>query len=442
MSVDRNFQQIWGFRGRDDDVDSSSDDSKSGEANHKLASAVLPVNDETSDDLDHQKIDKVEPEGVQPKKPRTKEGVTPKAKGKKRKTEDAPQKEVGKKPRARKRKTENALKKEVSKKKRKSSALNSAVLDGLKIFTESIIQELKVEREQMFARMKEDMQQLVSSKSSRPTTKTKVRQRVGETGNKKITKSEMRPRNCSGETMERSIVSSRMPEPKNCFNPLQEHVKCDQPVQTISLNTKEKGGHARLLADQAMYSYNQSDHLASSAYLALPSAPSGKQLEQQNTESPYRNCLKPGVPGNGNGTGLDFASGHGIVAMNAINPGGYISGSQVEVPLPNFAQMGSKNTSFSDQHRTQTSNMGNVFHLPLHQRFENSYNIPSQVTDLSRDNNILGWRMNGGNIIFSGNGNALPDNIAGNMVLNRIHYRADGRIAECGIQDIRDGNFN
>lgn len=441
MSVDRNFQQIWGFRGRDDDIDSSSDDSKSGEANNKLASVVLPVNDETSDDLEHQKIDKVKPDGAQPRKPRIKKGVTAKAKGKKRKTEDASEKEVGNKPRARKRKTDNAIKKEVGKKKRKSSALNSALLDGLKIFTESIIQDLKVEREQMFARMKEEMQQLVSSKSSRPMTKTKGRHRAGETRNKKSSKSEMRPRNCSGETLERSIVSSRMPDSKNCFNALQEHGKCDLAVQTISLNTKEKG-QLRLLADQPMYSYNQSDHLASSAYLTLPSAPSEKQLEQQNTESPYRNCLKPGLAGNGNSTGLSFANGPGNVTMNAMNHCGYISGSHVEVPYPSFAQMGSKNTSFSDQHRAQTSNMNNVFHLPLHQRFENSFNIPSQVNDLSRDNNILGWRMNGGNIIFSGNGNALPDNIASNMVLNRIHYRTDGRVAECGIQDIRDGNFN
>ncbi|KAK1367494.1 hypothetical protein POM88_033586 [Heracleum sosnowskyi] len=396
MSVDRNFQQIWGFRGGDDDIDSSSDDSKSGEANHKLASVVLPVNDETSDDLDHQKIDKVEPDGEQPRKPRIKKRVTAKAKGKKRKTE-------------------NAFKKEVGKKKRKSNALNSAILDELKIFTVSIIQDLKVEREQMFAQMKEEMQNLVSVKSStRQTAKTKGRQKSFQTRNTKNTKSERRPRNIR-----------------------KEHVKCDQAAQTISLNKKEKGGHVRLLAEQPMYSYTQSANLASSAYLTLPSAPSEKQLEHQNTESPYGNCLKPG-----NGTGLSFASGHGNVTMNAMNHCGYISGSHMEVPFPSFAQMGSKNTSFSDQHCTQTSSMGNVFPLPLHQRFENYFNIPSQVGNISRDNNILGWRMNGGNIIFSGNGNSLPDNFASNMVLNRIHYRPNGNVTEYGIQDIRDGNLN
>lgn len=438
MSVDKNFQQIWGFRGRDDDIDSSSDDSKSGEANHKLASAVFPVNEETSDDLDHQKIDKVEPDGVQPRKPTIKKGVTAKARGKKQKNEDALKKDVGKKARGKKRKTENAFKKEVGKKKRKSNALNSALLDELKIFTVSIIQDLKVEREQMFAQMKEEMQNLVSVMSStRQTTKTKGRHKSFQTRNMKSTKSEVRPRNISGETLERSIVSSRMPDSNNCANALQEHVKCDQAVQTISLNKKEIGGHVRLLAEQPMYSYNQSDHLASSAYLTLPSAQSEKQLEQQNTESPYGNCLKPG-----NGTGLSFASGHGNVTMNAMNHCGYISGSHVEVPFPSFAQMGSKNTSFSDQNCTQTSSMGNVFPLPLHQRFDNSFNVPSQVGNISRDNNILGWRMNGGNIIFSGNGNALPDNIAGSMVLNRIQYRPNGKVAEYGIQDLRDGNLN
>lgn len=177
MSLDRDFQQIWDFRRRDDDINSSSDDSKSGEANHKLVSVVLPCNGETSDDLDYQKIDKLEPDGVQLNEPRIKKGVTTGGKGKKRKAEDAFKKEVGKKARGKKRNTENAFKKEVGKKKRKScSAPNSAILDELKIFTESIFQDLKVKREQMFARMKEDMQKLVSVKSStRQTTKTKGR---------------------------------------------------------------------------------------------------------------------------------------------------------------------------------------------------------------------------------------------------------------------------
>lgn len=250
----------------------------------------------------------------------------------------------------------------------------------------------------------------------------------------------MRPPNCSSETLERTIVSSRMPDSNNCPNASRERVKCDQAAKTISSNKKGKGESVRLLGEQSMYSYNQSDHLDSSSYMTLPPAPSEKQLEQQNIQSPFKNCLKQGVAGYGNDTGFPFDSGN--VAIDAMNHCGFIPGSQVEVPFPSFAQMGSKNMSFSDHCCTQTSSMCNVFPPPLHQRFENSFNIPSQVGNLSRINNIVSWRRNRGNISFPGNGDALPNNIAGNMILNRIHYRANGKVAEYGIQDIRDGNLN
>lgn len=439
MSGDRNFQQIWNFRSKDDDNDSSSDDSKSnskGEPKHDLASALIFVgNDEISDDPGCEKIDQVQPgEGVQLKKSRTKKQSSTKAGGKKSKTERKTEtmKATGKKSKTEK-KTERGSRKEVGKKKRKSSVLNPALLDELKIYTESVLQDLRVKREQMFAQMKEDMQKLVSVESNtRQTTKPKSRKRNGQARHAKSTASNMRPWNCSDGTLGRSIVSSWIPDSNNCSNALEERVSCDQDVQNISSNKKENREHVGLLAKQPIYACNQSDQFVTPSYMRLPSPPSGKLIEHQNTDSPFRN---------GNSTGL--ACDRRNLMMNAMNHPGYISGSQLEVPFPSFAQTGTKYLRFNDQHCTQTSSTRSGYPLPYHQRLENSFNNPSQLDNFSGGNNISGWRINGGTIEFPGNGHTLSDNIAANSVRNRMHYKAaNEEVTRYGIHDLKDGNFN
>ncbi|KAK1372301.1 hypothetical protein POM88_028494 [Heracleum sosnowskyi] len=442
MSGDNNFQQIWNFRSKDDDIDSSSDDSKSsskGEPKHDLASALFFVgNDEISDDPGPEKIDQDQPgEGAPPRKSRPKKQPITKARGKKSKTErktDTPKARV-KKSKTEK-KTERGSKKEVGKKKRKSSVLNPDLLDELKIFTESILQDLRVKREQMFAQMKVDMQRLVSVESNTRLTKPKSRKRTGQVWHAKSTQtqSDMRPCNCSDGTVGRSIVNNWVPDSNNCSNALEERVFCDQAVQNIGSNKMEKGEHMGSLAKQSMYAFDQSDQFAASSYMALPSPPSGKLLEQQNTESPFRNS---------NNTVL--ACDRRNLMINGTNHSGYISGAQVEVPFPNFAQMGTKYMRFNDQHCTQTSSMRNGFPLPVHQRLEDSFNIPSQIDNFSGGNNIIAWRINGGTIGISGNGHTFSDKIAAipaNNVRNRMHYQANEEVTRYGIQDLRDGDFN
>ncbi|KAL8101885.1 hypothetical protein AgCh_033691 [Apium graveolens] len=437
MSGDQNFQQIWNFRSKGDDIDSSNDSKSSskGEPKHDLASALIIVgNDEISDDPDHEKIDQGQPgEGASSKKPRPKKQSTAKARGKKSKTE---RKTDTKKARGKKckteTKTEQGSRKEVSKKKRKFSVLNPDLLDDFKIFTQSILQDLRVEREQMFAQMKEDMQKLLFVESNtRRTTKPKSRKRTGQALHAKSTESDMRPRDCSDGSLGRSIVSSWIPDSNNCSNALEERVFHDQAVQNINnSNKKEKGEHMRSLTKQSIYAFNQSDHFAASSYMALPAPPSGKLLEQQTTDTPYRNS----------NTAV-LACDRRNLMINGLNHSGYISGTQVEVPFSSFAQMGTKYMRLNDQHCTQNSSMPNGFPLPVHQRLENSLNIPSQIDIFSGGNNILAWRMNGGTIGFSGNGHSLSDDIAANSVRNSMHYKANEELVRYGIQDLRDGDF-
>lgn len=440
MSGDNHFQQKWNFRSRDDDIDSSSDDSKSsskGQPKHDLSSALILVgNDEITDDPGPEKIDQGQPgDGVQSRKSRPKKESTTKTRGKKSKTERKTDttKARGKKSKT-ERKTERGSRKVVGKKKRKSSVLNPALLDEFNIFTQSILQDLRVKREQMFAQMKEEMQKLVSVESNTRQTKAKSRKRTGQAWHAKSTQSDMRPWNCTEGTVGGSILSSWVPDANNCSNALEKRVFCDQAVQNISSNQKEKGEHIGLLAKQSMYACNQSDKFAASSYMALPSTPSGKVIEPQNTESPFRN---------GNSTGL--ACDRRNLMINTTNHPGYISGTQIEVPFPSFAQMGTKYMRFNDQHCSQTSSMRNGFSLPVHQRLENSFNIPGQIDNFSGGNNILAWRMNGGTIGFSGNGHTFTDNsaaIPANNVRNRMHYQADEEVTRYGIQDLRDGDFN
>ncbi|XP_017220420.1 uncharacterized protein LOC108197343 [Daucus carota subsp. sativus] len=447
MSGDGNFQQIWNFRSKDDDIDSSSDDSKSskGEAKRDLASALIFVgNDDNSDDPGNEKIDQVQPgEGVQSKKPRPKKQPTTKAKEKKSKTETETKADTTKakaqttKARGKKskteRKTEKVSRKGISKRKKKISALNSALLNEFKIFTETIIQDLRVQREQMFAQMKEEMQKLVSVElNTVKTTKPKSRKIAGQVRHVKSTESDMRPWNSSDGTLGRSIVSSWIPDSNNYSNVLDERVTYDhQAVQNLSSNKKEKGEPMGLLAKQPMYTCNQSDQFVASSYVTLPSPPSGKLLEHQNTDSPFRN---------GNTTAL--ACDRRNMMINAMNHSGYISGAQVEVPFPGFTQMGTKYVRFNDQHCTQNSSTRNGFQLPFHQRLENTFNIPSQLENYSGGNNLLGWRMNGGTMGFSANAQTLSDNIAVNNVRNGMPCKANEEVNRFSIQDLRDGNFN
>ena len=153
MSEDLKFQQRWEFRRRDSDVDSSSDNSKlnsSGDPvlkKHKLVSSLIsPENDETSDT------------------PRSlPEGKSDPSSGDQFNIGKANKMHIGssKKNNLDSKKLKRDSFKKVNKKKSKSNAYDPATLDDFKFFMESLLEDLKVARENLFVQMREEMDKLM-----------------------------------------------------------------------------------------------------------------------------------------------------------------------------------------------------------------------------------------------------------------------------------------
>ena len=163
MSEDLKFQQRWEFRRRDSDVDSSSDNSKSSSSGepvlkkHKLVSSLIsPENDETS--------------GTPRSQP---EGKSDRSSGDQFKIGKANKMQIGSSKRNNldSKETKRDSFKKVNKKKSKSNACDPATLDDFKIFMESLLEDLKVARENLFVWMREEMHKLMpdgtNSRSSR-----------------------------------------------------------------------------------------------------------------------------------------------------------------------------------------------------------------------------------------------------------------------------------
>ncbi|CAK7335554.1 unnamed protein product [Dovyalis caffra] len=150
-------QQRWEFRRKDNDSDSSSNDSKpSGEPalkKHKLISSFISTdNDETSDASKLHQNGNCDP-GVsdQMKSGKAENGQRRRRRSKK---DDSAPKEIKKGPR-----------KVVRRKKSRTSTDEQAVFDDLKKYMNFLLEDLKVSRENLLKWMREEMQKLVAEES-------------------------------------------------------------------------------------------------------------------------------------------------------------------------------------------------------------------------------------------------------------------------------------
>ncbi|KAD4178375.1 hypothetical protein E3N88_26966 [Mikania micrantha] len=171
MNTNQKLEQIWGFRRN---IESSSDESKSNsdvEKCHEKLSLVPPLaspeNDRVSEaDNRHDQAEK------KPKRTRN-------APKKERKNK----KEVKSKLRKDSCASSNIKKRENNIRKKKSKFISqTTVSDDFKIFTESILDDLRVARETMFAKMRKEMDQLVNTK---PHSRSKMRKGSGTNATKK-----------------------------------------------------------------------------------------------------------------------------------------------------------------------------------------------------------------------------------------------------------------
>lgn len=447
MSQERNFQKIWEFRRRDDDND-SSDDSKtcSGvepelEKNNLVSALILAGNDEVSDTPENEQNDQLV--GGDIVRRQVGKGSAKKV-GSRRKRSDGIGKGSTKKVVSKRKEivietkaTKRAKKGSNTNKKENGSTIGPGSVEDLKIFTKSILQDFKVERENMFARMQEEMRQLVDIKVIPKTSKVKNGLSVpksGEARRQKRIKVDIKDQNCNGKPLERSIISSKKSQ-KCAAKVTEEQVNHDLAAQTIRANGKEKVQAMTTLSAKKS-THSLPDQIVSSSYLTLPSVVPDKQVEQQLVESsPMNNCTKAGVARNGTCSTLEREN----LVFDGINHHAYYPGIQAEESFVALPQMGSRNMNCYDQFPNISTT--SVFPVPLQQRFDNTFNSSHQIVleNPSVRSNLFSARMNGGAIRFCANGRAaFSGNFAANNFQGRVSNRPDGQLAGFGNQDVKD----
>ncbi|CAL5356144.1 unnamed protein product [Camellia sinensis] len=389
MSQDQKFLQRWEFRSRDDDLDSSSEDSKSSSSGkavlkkHELVSKlILPENDETIN--------------------------TPLFQQESEKGHDRVPFEFGKahKMHIGRRKKNNAVKNKIktdsmkksNRKKNDHLKHEPVLLDDFKIFMESIIEELQVARENSFTWMIEEMKKLV------PVELASSRQ------GKKVV---------AWRKLAKSVKSDKTTDSNNCLEVLEERVNPDRAIGTITSNEKGKVERSRLSVKKPICSSsNLSDPVTTSPYLTSPTVLSEPRVENHRLGS------SPNL------------------VIDASTHRGYFSINHQEGQFGSFSQMGSQNMDCFYWYNAQTSTMGTRFPVPLHQGLGNGFNTPSQAVleNSSCDSNSLGLQMSGGAIRFSGASHALSEHFVANFP-SQLSYKTEGRLLACERQDQKDGNL-
>ncbi|KAL7165374.1 hypothetical protein ACSBR2_041124 [Camellia fascicularis] len=288
MSQDQKFLQRWEFSSRDDDLDSSSEDSKSSSSGkavlkkHELVSnLILPENDETIN--------------------------TPLSQQESEKGHDRVPFEFGKahKMHIGRRKKNNAVKNKIktgsmkksNRKKNDGIKHEPVLLDDFKIFMESIIEELKVARENSFTWMREEMKKLVPVElASRPTRKEgSGLEKIGKVKNQNNIESGLKTQNFDGRSLGRSVKTDKTTDSNNCLEVLEEQVNPDRAIGTITSNEKGKVERSRLSVKKPICSSsNLSDPVTTSPYLTSPTVLSEPRVENHSKFS-YRCKYTPRI---------------------------------------------------------------------------------------------------------------------------------------------------
>ncbi|KAL2543474.1 uncharacterized protein Fot_12707 [Forsythia ovata] len=412
MNHDEKFQQIWEFRRREDDIDSSSDDSKSNSSRepvhkkHKLVSdIVLPENDEVSDT----------PRSQWNSMLHTNSGIhSQNAEGIKKRTTTYRKKNV----------VQNKTRRcSIKEKKKGNGNLRSeemVMLDDFKNFTDSLIDELKVAREKIFAQMRDEMRKLLSSRSYlRPKKKVDCSR-----------KNESRPkrRSESRKKSKSNVVSDTIEFPK-----VVEDVNHDKVLEVTTTHEPNKGKGSGLPTTKA-----DLDQIVSSSYLSLPTVLPNPQLRSEINDIPLNDHIQPATASN--------------IPSSEIESGEILNGKSNHLGFPGFRQeeqfggfshLSSKTIGFRGLHCSQTSSIDIGFPFPLLQGLDNSTNISSQTFSENSfmDNSIVTTRSNSGIMKFSGGSSAMSECSLVNSISSHMKYKTDGELASVRTQDLKDGRF-
>ncbi|MFS7923874.1 hypothetical protein Hanom_Chr03g00266011 [Helianthus anomalus] len=460
MNENQKFDQIWGFRRN---ADSSSDESKSnfnvgnGQEKARLVpNLVTPDNDrvsETETDNRHVQVEK------KPKRARN----APK-KEKKTKTE------VKSKPKKDSCASSNIKKRGSNTRKKKSKFISQmTVYDDFRIFTESILDDLRVARETMFAKMRKEMDQLVNTKPRSRSKKQKV------SGGNATKKPIQKPR---ARKPTKAKQKTELPASKGLDRP-QEHVENENPKDPSSKNSiltdscpkkpiftntpnpvitssnstlplvSPKERKNPILTDPCAKKpifTSAPDHIVTSSYLTLPLvSPNDNQnpilidpcakkpiftsAPDQIVTSSYL-TLPLVSPNDKNNPILIDPCARKPIFTSA--PDQIVTSSYLTLPLvlPNDTSLKLQRGNYSGlqaeerfrsygHNNAEPSCVGNGYPIGLnhHQRFDNanSFGIPSRgVQEFSHDGSLLGTRVINGGLRYSVglSGHNIPNHLA------------------------------
>ncbi|GJT73439.1 hypothetical protein Tco_1032725 [Tanacetum coccineum] len=385
MNENQKFEQIWGFRRN---VDSSSDDSKSN------FDAVK----------DQEKL------GLVPENDRVSETNDPKvqvAKNPKRKRKSAPKKEKNNTGEVKTKKKDSSASSKIKKgynnsKKKKSKLISQMTIpDDFRIFTESILNDLRVARETMFSKMRKEMDQLVNPKPSRS-----IKKKASE--NNPTKKPTPKPR------VRKPKTSQAKPKQKS---ELATSKGLDHPQEQVN------NGNANAASAKSPILSNNS----SKSPILIDNSPKNPILIDVSAKNPILLDTFSKNPI------LNDAMSKTPIFTNA--PDQVTTSSYLTVPFvtPNSRPNNTSSTLESGnyyglqtyrQNSTESSCFGNGYPVEFnhHQRMHNSndFGIPSQVQGLSHDNPLGTRMMHGGGMRYNAglSGHAFPNNLALNGFRN------------------------
>ncbi|PIM99008.1 hypothetical protein CDL12_28502 [Handroanthus impetiginosus] len=294
MNDDGKFEQQWEIRGREVDEDSLSDEIM--DKRHKfITDLVLPENDEANDVSRCLRNDNYD----------TYNSVHKKIEPSKKK---------------------NLVQKKSNKKKRNGITKEMVMLEDLKVFADSLISELMVARDNMFADMKHELRKMVPS---RPNLETPKKNKV-----------------CPLDRV------------KSVGRNLESNVPCKFSKAVEEAVTHENDG-LRPPTTGHMILMSDSDQIASSSYLTLPTVIPKLQFQNHRNGFHMNDRIPTGGPMNNSGSENNFYN-----RFSEFDP---------DQGFGNFPHISSRSVDFLGENCIQKPG----FPVPLHQGTEHGSNMSS-----------------------------------------------------------------
>ncbi|XP_044483982.1 uncharacterized protein LOC123209945 [Mangifera indica] len=214
----------------------------------------------------------------------------------------------------------------------------------------------------------------------------------------------------------------------------------DRTGYSISMASCEKDKATKLrLPVEQNYRHNSS---SSSMYSTLPTFLSESPALNSKLDTSFLcNLIQPRVEGNKTTVNLERAN----QVLDSSTYCGYLPSIQQEERGGDFSQMVSRTMSPFDQNGIPSSSTGTGYPVPLQQGMAmgiGGLSSPGQFyfENNPRENcNMVGLRMNGGAITFSGGNYELSDHLVADNLYSHLNYKADSRFLPYQIPSNRDG---